>query len=110
MFHIDFILSFLSVSCRSKHISKIFVLNLFHKQAEKCLIEEITHYCTVILRILQGRPCLTFHLNTVITTRLIDRNAIRGPQHTPHPTLATTLHRIDQSIEISHDLNRVQSV
>ena len=59
MLHIDFILSFLSVSYRLKQISKIFISNLFHKQAEKCLIEEITHYCTVILRILQGRPWLT---------------------------------------------------
>ena len=62
--------------------------------AVKLLIEEITRYCTVMLRSLQGEPCLTFHLNTVIVTRLIDRNTLGRPLHTPHPTPTTRLHRI----------------
>ena len=59
--------------------------------AVKLLIEQITRYCTVMLRSLQGEPCLTFHLNTVIVTRLIDKNTFwSATAHTEsHPYYKT---------------------
>ena len=73
--------------------------------AVKLLIEQITRYCTVMLRSLQGEPCSTLHLNAVIVTRIIDRNTFRRPQHTPHPTPTTRLQRIDRSDSRSVSLN-----
>jgi hypothetical protein len=60
MFHIDLILSFLSVPYKLKLTNFEDFCIEFISQAKKCLIEEITHYRTVILRTLQRLPCPTF--------------------------------------------------